>query len=539
MISLRDYQHDLKNNVFQAWSNGKRAVCAVSPTGSGKTILMGSIVNDMTTKGVVIAHRVEIVSQISVALSSFGIAHNIVAPKNTVTFCIRRQISATGKKWYDPNAMVTLAAVDTVLARRDSLKQWFADQRWWMVDECHHLLQGNKWGIVVDSFRNAVGLGVTATPLRADGKSLHRDQGGIFDHMVVGPSMRDLIEQGALCDYRIFAPPQSIDTDGLKIGSTGDFVSNGLRKRAHESRIVGDVVQSYLRFAKGLRGITFAVDVEHAIEMARAYVDAGVSALAVSAKTPDAERQAAIDKFERGVVQQLVNVDLFGEGFDVPAVEAVTMARPTASYGLYTQQFGRTLRMSEGKERGILIDHVGNVVRHGLPDAPRRWTLFDENFGKRKNVDSSVIPVTTCIECMSVYERVHKVCPFCGAERIPQGRSLPEQVDGDLVELDAAVLARMRGEIERVDGEAVIPYGASDIVAASVKKRWSERQEAQHDLRREIAMWAGIWRDRGASDSEIHRRFFFCFGTDIFTAQTLGKNDANQLTDKLKAVIYG
>lgn len=532
-MKLRDYQQQLKDDIYAQWSAGSRAVCAVSPTGSGKTVLMGSIAADQTKPGAVIAHRTELVSQISMAMARFGIRHNIVGSQSTVSFIIGQHVKELGQKFYDPRGMVTVAAVDTLNARHAKMTQWFADQQWWMIDESHHLLSGNKWGTATGRMPQAIGLGVTATPVRADRKSLHVEQGGVFDSMVLGPTMRDLINQGKLCEYRIFAPPQSITMTDDDIGSTGDYKAKNMRMKAHQSQVVGDVVSHYQRLASGKRGITFTVDVEQAEELARAFCDAGVPALAVSAKTPDSVRQASIDKFRRGVILQLVNVDLFGEGFDVPAVEVVSMARPTMSYGLYVQQFGRALRILEGKSHGIIIDHVGNVKRHGLPDAPRQWSLWAEQRGKRADAEDKPIPVTSCTKCFTAYEAIHKACPYCGHIDEPEGRSRPEQVDGDLVELDPATLAGMRGEIARIDGEPIIPHGATKIVENSVRKRWGERQEAQGVLRDSIALWAGVYRDRGEDDSTIMRRFFHRFGVDIGTAQTLKKSDAEVLTNRI------
>lgn len=532
-MQLRPYQQRLKSGLYASWQAGNRNVVLVSPTGSGKTVVMGSIASDQTVPGCVIAHRTELVGQISLAMSRFGIQHNIVAPSATVKFCIVQQINELGRKFYNPRGLVTVAAVDTLMARSDKMPQWFADQKWWLVDEVHHLVQGNKWGNAVSLFTNAHGCGVTATPVRADRKSLHADQGGVFHDMIVGPSMRELINAKSLCDYRIFAPPQSIDVSDVKIGANGDFSQPGLREAAHKSKIVGDVVGHYLKLANGLRNIVFTVDVEQAIEVAAAFNGAGISAMAVSAKTPDVIRAEAIKKFRNGTLQVLINVDLFGEGFDVPAVEVVQMARPTMSYGLYVQQFGRALRTLDGKTHGIIIDHVGNVRRHGLPDAPRQWTLYAEERGKRGAVDPDVMPVTTCVECFAAFEAVTRTCPFCGHTPEPAGRNRPEFVDGDLLELDPATLAQMRGEIERIDGPPLVPGHLDAIATRRLQNIWRDRQEAQAELRHNIALWAGVWRDRGAADSEIYRRFFFRFGTDIATAQTLNIADAQKLNERI------
>jgi len=346
--------------------------------------------------------------------------------------------------------------------------------------------------------------------------------------------MRDLIDRRSLCDYRIWAPPQSIDLGGVKIGATGDYVQKGLRDAAHKSRIVGDVVQHYQTLAEGLRGITFTVDVEQAVELAKAFNDAGVPAIAVSAKTPDSVRAEAVRKLRDGKVLQLVNVDLFGEGFDVPAVECVSMARPTMSYGLFVQQFGRALRPLRGKTHGIIIDHVGNVKRHGLPDAPRKWSLLADERGKRGARDMDITPVTTCPACFRAYEAVTPICPFCGYRPEPASRSRIECVDGDLIELDANMLAMMRGEVDRVDGPAQVPFSATPVIEKAVRKRWNERQSAQGELRNHIAIWAGVLRDRGADDHEIYRRFWHSFGTDIITAQTLGAKGAAELAAQIQ-----
>lgn len=533
-MQLRPYQQKLKDDCYAAWRAGARNNVLVLPTGGGKTVVMGSIAKDQTSPGCVIAHRTELVGQISLTMARYGIQHNVIGPSSTVKFCISQHINELGRSYYSPRGLVTVAAVDTLMARADSLKQWSADQRWWMVDEVHHMLADNKWGKAVGMFHNAMGCGVTATPIRADRKSLHADQGGVLHNMIVGPSMRELIAAGSLCDYRIFAPPQSIDVSNVKIGSTGDYSQPGLREAAHKSKIVGDVVSHYTRLANGMRGIVFTVDVEQATEIAQAFNAAGIPAMAVSAKTPDDVRAAAVKKLRDGKLKILSNCDLFGEGFDVPAVEVVHMARPTMSYGLYVQQFGRALRPFAGKTHGLIIDHVGNVRMHNLPDAPRQWSLYAEERGKRGAIDPDVLPVSTCIQCFNAFEAKTRTCPFCGHTPEPQARNKPEFVEGDLTELDPATLAIMRGEIERIDGPPQVPGHLDAIARKRLENVWRDRQDAQHDLRHAIAVWAGVWRDKGASDAEIYRRFFFRFGTDIGTAQTLNRADAEELKGRIQ-----
>lgn len=539
MFTLRNYQLKLKSGIYQSWQSGNRNVCAVSPTGSGKTVTMSSIASDMTESGVAIAHRAELVGQISLTLAVMGVEHRIIGSSNTVRFCIQQQIIELGRHYVNQSehTKVTVAAVDTLKSRADKMTQWASRQRWWVIDEAHHVLQSNKWGAAVDMFPNAFGIGFTATPLRADRKALHASQGGVFHDLVVGPSMRQLINDGALCDYRIFVPPQSFFMDKADVGATGDYKATILRANAHKSKIVGDIVGHYQKLAGGKRGITFTVDVAQAVELEQAFNKAGVPAMAISAKSGDAVRAEAVRKFRNGKILQLINVDLFGEGFDVPAVEVVSMGRPTMSYGLYVQQFGRALRVLKDKERGLIIDHVGNVKAHGLPDAPREWSLYAPERGKRNMAEQNVMPMTSCVKCFYGYEAFHSKCPYCGHKPEPAGRKLPEQVQGDLIELDPQSLAELRGEVEATDkrlANPAIPHNADRLTTLGIKKRANERMSEQLELREAIAEWAGVYHHRGQSDSEIHRRFWFRFGTDVMTAQTIDRASAEKLKNSIK-----
>jgi superfamily II DNA or RNA helicase len=529
--ALRPYQHDLDVAVDQAWQAGARNVLAVAPTGSGKTVLFSDKLTKHRGAAVAIAHRQELVGQISLSLARFGLRHRIIGPRNVIKLILEQHRAETGRQYYDPNAPIAVAGVDTLI-RRD-LGAWRQQVTLWVQDEAHHVLRGNKWGKAVDLFPNARGLGVTATPERADGKGLGDHADGVFRRLIQGPSMRDLINGGYLADYRIFAPPSDLDLNPVRTAADGDYNRSDLRGAVRKSHIVGDVVDHYRRIAPGLLGVTFATDVETAGEIADRYNAAGVPAKMVCAKTPDAERNASIRAFRERRLLQLVNVDLFGEGFDVPAIEVVSFARPTQSYAVFAQQFGRALRPLPGKSHGIVIDHVENVQRHRLPDADRKWSLDAREKTSRTARDPDAIPVTTCTACFRVFEATSATCPYCGHKPEPVGRSRPEQVEGDLYELDPAALAALRGEFERVDGPVRIPMGLSGPPAKALANRWRERQEAQRDLREHIALWAGHRRADGMADAEIHRRFYWRFGVDVMTAQTLGAREAGDLTARI------
>jgi len=565
---LRPYQTKAKSDIYNGWASGATNVLAVLPTGAGKTVLFSDIIHDHKGASCAIAHRQELVSQISLALARDKVRHRIIGPKSVVKLCVNLHMMELGASYYDPNSNCAVAGVDTLVRRTKELGAWLNSVTLCVIDECHHVVATNKWGTAFAMFPNAKGLGVTATPLRADGKGLGRHVDGLFDVMVEGPGMRDLINMHYLTEYRVFAPPSDFVRPGSDaVGTSGDFGHVKLKAAVRKSHIVGDVVAHYLRLAPNRLGVTFTDSVETAIEVAAKFNAAGVPAAVVSAKTPDSERIAVLQRFKKRELLQLVNVDLFGEGFDLPAIEVVSMARATESYALYVQQFGRALRLLEGKFFAFIIDHVGNVQRHGLPDARRKWTL-DRREKKGKSADNDKIPTRTCLGideitgvlCAAVYERVFSVCPVCGFKTLPSSRAGPEQVDGDLIELDPAALAIMRGDVERVDAtleefrkalkdkevyrQELVSKHVPLINQMANVKRFVAKQEieiqdhidrypAQVALRESMSWWAGHQRAAGRPDSESFRRFYFKFGVDVLTAQTFNAGDAAELTDRI------
>jgi superfamily II DNA or RNA helicase len=538
-ITLRPYQVEAEANIYAAWKNGAQNVLVQMATGSGKTVLFTKILADEPGASIAIAHRVELVSQISLTLARYGVRHNIIAQKPAIRAIVALHLHELRRSFYDPQAPQAVAGVDTLIRINDYwFQQWAQKVRLVVQDEGHHPLKDNKWGLAANLFPNARGLYPTATPIRADGCGLGRHADGLMDALVVGPSMRDLIRQGFLTEYRVFAPPSDLDLSNVTISASGDYSPPKLRTAVHKSHITGDVVAHYLRFAPGKLGITFAVDVDAAVEIAAAFRAAAVPAEVISSKTPDLLRVQIMDRFKKREVLQLVNVDLLGEGVDVPAIEVVTMARPTQSYALYSQQFGRGLRPMPGKMHAIIIDHVGNVLRHGLPDAPREWSL-DRRERRSRPTPAGVIAIRTCLNenCLSVYERTHRVCPFCGFYSPPVSRAAPEYVDGDLLELSPETLAALRGEINRIDNTVRIPQHLDPVAQRAVANRHLERQQMQTELRQAIALWAGQQKALGHEDFKIYRLFYFLFGVDIATAQTLGANDAEQLKHAIDKMV--
>lgn len=560
-VNLRPFQVTLERNVYAAWRGGARNVMPVSATGSGKTVVLSKIILDNDGASAAIAHRQELVSQMSLALARNGVRHRVLGDRagNLAKTCRQIHLAELGYHFVDPNARCGVAGVDS-LVRMDASDPWFRQVTLQVQDEAHHVLRENKWGRAAAMFPNARGLFPTATPLRADGKGLGRHADGVVDAMVLAPTMREIINMGYLTDYRIFAPPSDLDLSGVEVGASGEFKHAQLSAAVRKSHLTGDVVQSYCRIAKGKLGVTFCADVEHATETAAAYRAAGVPAEVVSAKTPDALRAEILRRFKRRELLQLVNVDLFGEGFDLPAIEVVSMARPTQSFALYSQQFGRACRLMldpwffEGgrfdaytdaerrqiiaeseKPRAIIIDHVGNVVRHrGPPDRVIEWSLDSRE--RRGGGATDVVPFRICPECTQPYPRTLVCCEHCGHYPEPASRSSLEFVDGDLCEVDPAVLSFLRGEIDRIDGAPRVPHGVDPAVAGAIKRNHWERRQAQEALRNALAWFSGLETARGRPNlQEQYRRFYFEFGVDVATAQTLNAKDAEALRARVAA----
>jgi hypothetical protein len=293
--------------------------------------------------------------------------------------------------------------------------------------------------------------------------------------------------------------------------------------------------------------MTFATDVASATEIAAAYRAAGVPAEVVTGKTPPPLRNSIFRRFRNKEILQLVGVDVFSEGTDVPEVEVISLARPSESYSLVTQQIGRGKRIMAGKECAIVIDHVSNVTRHYsakrcaqtgeyyIAVGERNWTL-DRRDGKRKTV-KPLVQVTTCPACLRSYERVlGRVCPYCGHETMPAGRGSPEMVDGVLGELDPEALARIQGDIAHIDGAATVPYGATPAVQGAVLKRHAERKAAQVELRRVMALWGGAQSQGtdGETVERMQRQFYLTYQIDVGAAQGLGRADAEALRARIE-----
>jgi superfamily II DNA or RNA helicase len=534
-MTLRDYQVNLKQAVRNQWDDDTvRNVLAVLPCGGGKTTTMAHLAAELDEPGLVQAHRQELVGQISIAFARVGMHHRIIAPDAVVREISAQHIDELGRNYVRPDASYAIAGVDTLIRRQDP---FFDTVKHWQTDEAHHLLQANKWGRAVGMLGAARGIGWTATPCRGDRRSLRRGDGGCFDTLVQGPSMRELIQRRYLKEFRIYGCPQAIDVSGVRVGSGGDFNREELAEAAHKSAITGDIVEHAMKLAPGKKGVTFAVDVQMAEEHAQAFRDAGVRAAVISDRTSAAERLRIIRAYRGDGLDEVCNVDVLGEGFDLPGIVRASFARPTASYGLYVQQFGRALRPMQGEPVGIICDHVGNVARHkGPPDKPRAWSL--DGLPPR---EAGEVPTRFCAnpECMLMWEGFGATCPHCGWRPVRGSapRDRPEILEGDLTLYDDEMMAALRGEVERISGQPDIPWGASQVVARSIEKAWTARAAAQDELSDVIDQWAGHWHAKGETLDAVYRRFWALFGMDTLSALTMSGPKQREMIERVRSAI--
>jgi len=417
------------------------SVLLQAPTGSGKTALAAYMLGSAASKNKrswFLCHRAEILDQTALTFQKVGIPYGVIAAGHPL----------------NPYMPVQLCSIDTLKSRPGRYQ--LPDLIVW--DECHHVASAG-WTRVKNANPQAKHVGLSATPERLDAKGLD----DLFSAMVRGPSVAWLIENGFLCDYKAFAPP---GPDMAAVHTRmGDFVKSESEAVMSKSTITGDAVRTYMQRARRKRAVAFCVSIKHSEHVAAEFRAAGIVAVHIDGSTPKPERQAAMKAFRNGDIQILTSVDIFGEGVDVPAIEAVILLRPTQSLSLYLQQVGRAFRPAEGKEFALILDHAGNIARHGLPDDERTWDLKGRKKRKAGAGDTGP-PLRQCPKCYATH-RPAPVCPECRHVYAVVGREI-EHVDADLVEVDVEA-ARRRRVIENRSAESI-----ADLVARGKERGYKK-----------------------------------------------------------------
>lgn len=430
MIQLHDNQRIDVERIRSAYRTGAKRVLLVRPTGSGKTVIFSYVTANATQKmqqTLILAHRVELLEQISAALNKFNVPHGFIAAGYP----------------YHRDRPVHVASVQTLVRRLDQVPV----PTFIVCDEAHHMVSGNTWGKVIGQYPAARVLGVTATPRRASGEGL----GQVFDSMVLGPSVRELIDQGFLSDFKIYGPP-TVDTSGLHVRA-GEFIQQEVSRVMDKPSVFGDAIAHYRKLADGKPAVVFCYSVDHSRATAKAFRDAGYKFEHIDGGTDNDIRKAIVGDFKERRIQGLCSCDLISEGFDAPGIEVGILLRPTASEGLYLQQVGRCLRISAGKHSSIVIDHVGNATRHGLPDEDRDWSLE----GKEKRAKKQAgLSVRVCPNCFAAQSSLRRTCVECKAEFPIEAREVAE-IEGELVEIQRREARRSQGQAQTL--EALIEIG--------------------------------------------------------------------------------
>jgi superfamily II DNA or RNA helicase len=355
-LDLRPYQKNSVAALRHSYATGHQAPILQLATGGGKTVIFAEITAGARAKGrrvLVVAHRRELIRQASAKLTDAGVSHGLICAD------------------FPPasDELVQVASVQTVAHRLGQLPAFDLI----VVDECHHVRAG-QWQDLIESQPHAKLLGVSATPARLDGQGLGTACGGCFDDIVSGPPIAELVRDGYLSPCRIFTPVERLDLRGVRTRA-GDYVTADLERAMGGAQIIGSAVASYREHADHLPTIVFCISVAHAEQMAQRFRDAGYRSTCAHGGTPVAERDVAIAGLGNGSIEVLTACDLISEGLDVPVVGAVILLRPTKSLVLFMQQVGRGMRPAPGKQHLVVLDHVGNIAAHSLPDLERVWTL--------------------------------------------------------------------------------------------------------------------------------------------------------------------
>ena len=426
MFALRPYQQAAVEAVRQSFRSGRRRPLLVSPTGSGKTVTFSYITASAAALGnstLVLVHRAELLDQCHRSLASMDVPHGLIASGLTP----------------DPTHLTQVASVQTLVRRLDRVRP----PDLIVIDEAHHATAGG-WSAVLQAFPQARVLGVTATPCRLDGKGL----GSVFDDLIRGPEVADLIAGGFLCQP-VYYGPSTVDLSGIR-KTAGDYNRAQLTELMDRPTITGDAVAHYRKYADGLPCVVFCTGLKHAQHVAQAFNSAGYSFMVLDGMLHPAERARRVAWLADGTLQGLVTVDIVSEGFDLPIVACAILLRPTASLGLHLQQVGRVLRVSPGKPKAVILDAVGNCRKHGLAEEVRDWSLEGVTRRRGKGKSEDVQSTRQCPTCYAVHTP-SPTCPQCLHVYEVKDR-IPDVVDGELVPIE--VLHRAVRERKAEQGRA-------------------------------------------------------------------------------------
>jgi len=467
---LREYQIDIIQRVRNSFSENKKRVCVVLPTGTGKTVVFAQIAK-MTAENkkhvLILTHRREIHRQTMIKLYDIGIHAG--------------QITTNSIMSYKEN--VQCGMVGTVVNRLNKINK----PDLIIIDECHHIL-GNTWQSIVNYYSDVPRIGFTATPERLDGRGL--GENNLFDNLIIGIQTKEAVKNQYLSYPIIYKPPGIPQSFKIK---KGDFDTKEQETILSEKHIVGDVIQHYKEHLDGLPVVCFCPTVEHSKLMAEQFTNQGYKSYAVYGNMDDKLRDKYILGLSNGDTQILTSCDVISEGVDVPMLAGAILLRKTLSLSLYLQQIGRALRPYPGKDKTIILDHAGNSLIHGHVLQNREWSLDSKKRDSKKSKPS----ITECPKCYSVWEGKPSKCLNCNFDFTKQ--------EIEKKKIDIRVLeGKLRADFPDLDSdlfEVALKAIASDTKELKQKLLWStayklankENGKSELDKLREILGYKIGW----------------------------------------------
>ena len=396
MPTLRDYQH----KAVEAVLSKPHRVCLTLPTGAGKTVVAAEIARRFNGPTLFLCHRRELVHQAAEKLRAVGLAVGV--------------IMAGAKRSDSPHQVASIQS----LARRLKPTAELV-----IADECHVALS-QTYRAILDAYAESKIVGLTATPVRLDGKGL----GALFDELLVAATPAELIQQGFILSPRVFGPPPP-SLEGVRV-KRGEYDQRELAEAVDRPALVGDVADQFIKHGRG-KALGFAVNVQHSRDLVAACVAKGVLAEHVDGSMPIDQRNDVFRRWRHGHTQLVFNCSVLDVGFDFPEIETLIQARPTASLVVHLQQLGRGCRPAAGKPDFVVLDHAGNFERHGFLADDRTWTLD----GIEKKPREAVQKAIRCKACFAVNVPRATACWNCGAALLPEEQPAPSVGDGELVEV--------------------------------------------------------------------------------------------------------
>lgn len=421
-MKMRPYQEQAVVDIRRSLAAGHRSVLLQLATGAGKTRIAAEIcrmAQAKRTNVLFLAPRRELITQAAQAFSRQGLWPGIIMAGEPMKRTAELQV----------------ASFDTLHARAirsDRMK--LPEAGLVIVDEAHLSLAETRKAII-EHYREARIIGLTATPARADGRGM----GELYDDLVMGPSIRHLTDEGHLVPLRYFAPTEP-DLSALRMNRDGDYAETGLARRMDTPQLVGDIVDNWLRIARHRLTVVFCVNRAHSRHVRDRFLAEGIRAEHLDGETPTEERAAILARVASGETQVLCNVFVASYGLDIPALDCAVLARPTKNIALYLQTIGRVMRTADRKVDALVIDHAGAVKENGFVDEFIPWSLEAEGKVKDRKLslsrEAAEPKPLTCARCQAQFKG-RRECPACGYAMLPPTASIPTH-QADLVELERA-----------------------------------------------------------------------------------------------------